>query len=440
MKKITYLLLLSLSLSLALGSCKKDGANADEILKTIPSEAGAVVVADMESIVEGAGCKIKGSAITPGDEVKALLGKASSHDRKIIDDILAGKTGIDPSLAALFYVGSEGYFTGILADPDQFKNYIESRDSLKFENVDGIDIFANVAVKGNRFWYATQPAINPQTVAGFMKLSEKQSFLSTPQAEKMHEIDEDIMGWASISSLLSASGVDFATRTTLMMSLQTIYADPQDIYFTIDFDKGELEASLKVLDSKCKPTRVNFPTAKVDLSTVNSLTGEANLLCAGTISQKLVEQVKKGLGNTVPAAFASFFDAIGCLDGTIAVAADPNSGYYDGVITTNGKNVTSLTDLLGQMQIPVKIDGNILKISKGTVKGSPVANLSPALKGAMFGCVITPNVGNNKKNLAEMKYAAFSLHPEDGSLELKFTLKSDKPKENILLTIIRNAK
>lgn len=440
MRKTSFLLLFAAIIALGFSSCRKDAADADDILKTIPADASAVVVADLESIIEDAGCKIDGSKIIAGEVVKNAIGKADSRDKKTITDILDGKTGIDPSVAALFYSGGYGYFTGMLADPDQFRSYVEQNDSSKFTARDGVDVLGNVAVKGNRFWYALNPTIDARTVSSFTELAEKQSFASQPQAEDLHEISDDVTGWGNIAALMNLANVGFQQRSMLLMSLQTLFEDPQDIVFSLDFDKGKLEASLDVRNSKGKPARVSFPTDKIDLPTVNSIGGNARALVAGAFSEKFISQMKQALDKQGPNMFSAYIAALQCIDGTIAVGYDTDNDSYNAVISTTGKNTASLTDMLTQMGLTMKLDGKYLRTSKGTPGGKPVSELSAPLKGAMFGVVMTPEGSTSMRGLDNIRSMAFTLSPKDGSLRIEVQTLTTRPGENALVTMIGNWK
>jgi hypothetical protein len=126
-----------------------------------------------------------------------------------------------------------------------------------------------------------------------------------------------------------------------------------------------------------------------------------------------------------------------CIDGTIAYAYDPNTGNYNGLITTTGKNTAALTDLLSnELGISVTRDGNYLRATKGTPEGEPVSELSGALKDAMFGAVIAPQNAVSFPTLKNISRIAYTLKPDDGSLEMKIEVKSTNRNENILRTLL----
>lgn len=404
MKATSRLLLLFAAICLlGLSACRNEGACAEDLLKTIPADASAVAIINMEALNE--------------DSISNI--------------------GIEPTVAALFCEGGYNYFTGTLSNPSTFKTYIESLNSIKFSTEDDVDILNNVVVKGNRFWYSFGHRIDAKTVGNFLQLTEKQSFLSQSSAKKLKEVEHDMAGWGNIATILNAADLGFQQRSMTLMGLQTLFDDPQDISFTVDLKEGELECEANILNSKGKPARVSFPTAKINLTSVNSMGGNAGILVAGELPSKFINTLNTALGKIGPNLFSVITSAMQCIDGTIAYAYDPNTGNYNGLITTTGKNTAALTDLLSnEFGISVTRDGNYLRATKGTPEGEPVPELSGALKDAMFGIVIAPQNAVSFPTLKNISRIAYTLKPDDGSLEMKIEVKSTNRNENILRTLL----
>jgi hypothetical protein len=397
------LLLLAAICMICMSSCRNEGACAEDLLKTIPADASAVAIINMEALNE--------------DSISNI--------------------GIEPTVAALFCEGGYNYFTGTLSNPSTFKTYIESLNSIKFSTEDDVDILNNVVVKGNRFWYSFGHRIDSKTVSNFLQLTEKQSFLSQTSAKKLKEVEHDVAGWGNIAAIMNAADMGFQQRSMTLMGLQTLFDDPQDISFIVDVKEGEVECEANILNSKGKPARVSFPTAKVNLSNINNMGGNANILVAGEFPAKFISTLNTALGKIGPNLFTVFTTAMQCIDGTIAVAYDANTGNYNGLITTTGKNTASLTDLLSnELGISLTRDGNYLRAAKGTPEGEPVSELSGELKDAMFGVVIAPQNAVSFPTLKNISRIAYTLKPDDGSLEMKLDVKSTNRNENILRTLL----
>ena len=121
------LMLLCLMVAFApLTSCQKEKtANVEDLLSTVPSSAGMVVGFNLSSLLEKAGCKIDGSSVTPGKEIKESLDAApAGKQNDLIKALLSGETGIDPVGAILFTDAYNTYFTAAIADTEKYSDFI----------------------------------------------------------------------------------------------------------------------------------------------------------------------------------------------------------------------------------------------------------------------------------------------------------------------------
>lgn len=431
------LMLLFAVMATMFASCRKDEADASDLLKTVPSDASAVVVVNVEKILSDAGCKTDGSKIIAGEEVKAALQRASASDRKEMEAIFSGESGIEPSVAVIFMEGGYTYLAGTLASPDDFKAYFEKEKQGKFTNEDGVDVLKNVALQGNRFWVnLAGGSIDGRNVNSFLNLSEKQSALGQPYAKKIMEVEEDMRGWGNISSLLNASGLAFQQRAVAKTSMETIFEEPSDLLFSLDFDKGEIEAKVSLLNGKGKPAKVAFPTDKLNLSTIESLNCDADILFAAAIPRKAIRQIGKSVDSQGASVLGIYLKMLDSIDGTMAVASDSKGSAMEGVVSVTG-NPTDLADFLSKtLNLAVRHEGNTLRFNNGKTTGTPVKTLAEPLKGAMFG----GTVSNYENGPQGMKSVSFGLYPEDGSLQLRIEAATTEPGENALLTILKNQK
>lgn len=431
------LLLLCSVMVLMFASCRKDEADASDLLKTVPSDASAVVVVNVEKLLSDAGCKTDGSRIIAGDDVKAALQRASASDRREIEAIFSGQSGIEPTVAVIFLEGGYTYLAGTLASPDDFKAYFEKENQGKFAAEDGVDVLKNVAVQGNRFWVnLAGGSIDSRNVKSFLDLSEKQSALGQPYAKELMEIEDDMRGWGNISSLLNASGLPFQQRAVAKTSMETIFEDPSDLLFSLDFDKGEIEAKVTLLNGKGKPAKVAFPTDKLDLSTIESLDCDAEILVAAAIPRKAIRQIGKSVDSQGASVLGIYLKMLDSIDGTMAVATDSRRSAMEGVVSVTG-NSTDLADFLSKtLNLSVRHEGNTLRFNSGKTAGTPVKTLATPLKGAMCG----GSMAGYENAPRGMKSLSFGLYPEDGSLQLRIEAVTDTPGENALLTILKNQK
>ena len=180
---------------LLLASCSGDKtADAADILATIPSDASAVAVFNTGAILEKSGCKIDGAAITPSDEATAAVARIRNAEiRKLVQNVLSGKSGVNPSVAVVFRQGYYNYLTGMLSTPADFKAMAEAELGAKFVASEGVETAGNVAVADERFWInLDQHAIDVNDIRHFISLDRQQSFLSNKFADRMSEVKKDV--------------------------------------------------------------------------------------------------------------------------------------------------------------------------------------------------------------------------------------------------------
>lgn len=429
------------AVTLLLPSCSgNDSADATELLATIPSDASLVAVANTAKLLEKAGCKIDGSEITPGPELKSLLNKSTDPaTKRMVETLFSGESGIDPAVSAIYKVGYYTYATGFLADPAKFRQTVEKETNAKFASEDGIDICANYAVSNSRFWVNLgQGSIDAKEIKHFTALDKAQSFLSNDFAEKLCKFDNDIEGWGNINGLVNTADIPFQQRATIQVALQTTFSDPAGVTFSIDFQNGRLLAVANVLNSKGKHAEFQFPTQELDLKTISSLGGTTEGLAAIAIPNKMIQKLTKETSSQSPSMLGMYLQALQGLDGTAAFAFNSGSGL-NGVITTNGANLNALTQFLDGSGINVAKEGNTLRLSKGSVAGpASVDDLAKEMKGAVAGIAVSSpeDLGNLKGSI---KNAVFTLVKEGSGIVLKASVKSNDDKENFLLTLIKNS-
>ncbi|MCH5232039.1 MAG: hypothetical protein J1E78_00265 [Muribaculaceae bacterium] len=429
-------------------SCKKEsGADLSGLLRTIPSSAAGVVGIQLQKIIEDAGCTVKGNEIIPGKEVSSLLDKTSSSDQETARLIFNGSTGIKPDCAVIFIDGTRTFLTFFLYDVNKFIEAVEKDTSGSFSDEgSGVKVCENIALKGNQAWICLSngKSIDPEAIAGYASLSESRSFLKSDLAETILNAKNDISGWCMLNEMLQNS-LSRSEMSMATIASGLLFDDAESVQFSIDFKDGDMEMSGRILNDKGKPSKFLLPTEKVDLKVLQSIGGDCDMLLAFTLTPKLIDKFEK-LGSVLGGSlFGDFKDTFKNIDGTVGVALSNLNGdpKINGVISTKGKASDELIGLITTGLAPVKVDGNQLRFSNGTSTGNAsVADLSEMLKGCWFGVAfdmsgdINPITG--KQIPDSMKSASVRLFPRDGSLELIFNLKSNQPKQNILLTLLNS--
>lgn len=449
MKTRNLWMLLMAVVLLGFNSCKKETVDVTDLLKTVPSSAAGVVVINMEGILEDAGCKIKDHVVTPSDEVKGLIEKSSSSMKDEYMLLFSGDTGIEPKGAVVFYDTNRTFLTVALYDVKKFCDYIEKKTGNSFtEESGGVKVCGQVAVKGSQAWVCmvSHKNIDADAISAYASLGMSQSFLVTPIGEKLLVEEDDIRGWAMINTFANEM-LSRQDRSMFSLGLGFLFEDAESVMFKTDFKKGELEMEAIVLNDNGKPAKYLLPSDKVDVNTLKSLGATCDAMMAFTLNSKLIkkfEQLGSAFGGVL---FGNLGEMFKNVDGTVGIVSSGNGvgESINGVVSTKGEVSKSLKDLISNEMGAVKEDGKYLRFSKGDVKGSlSVEDCANELKGCCLGFVLDPSgfqsVGYGDAAPTGLKEVVFKLNPESGGLEVEIDVKTTDPKENALLTILRNSK
>lgn len=433
--RLSWLAAFFLPFALLLPSCSSDkAADAEELIATVPNDASLVAVVNVGTVLEKAGCTVDGQNITAGKEASAAVAKIKDpHVRDLANAILSGKSGIDPSVIAVFRQGYYTYLTGVAADPAKFKECFAGQTGSGFKADGDVETAANVALSGNRFWVNVgQHAVDPNDIRHFKSLDKTQSFLENKQSEQLCKVDRDIKGWANITGILNSADIPFQQRATVQVALQTLFEDPSAVLFSASAEKGAFAAEASVLNSKGNTARYLLPTEKLDIKTIESIGGTTDALMAVSVPHKLIEKLTKEAESKSVSMLGIYLKMLGGIDGTAAFAYCEN-GDYRAVISTNGTDMSAVSDFLSQGGATVTIDGKKLRVSKGSMAGAklPVAELAPAFKGAVAGVA----VGNFGKNEGP-KAGSLMLVSENGGIVFKIKAEMADKNENALLQIL----
>ena len=449
MRKLTLLPVILVALLLGFNSCKKDTVDVTELLTTVPSSAGGVVVLNLEGILEDAGCKIKNHAITPSKELMELINsKATSTDKQDFMFLLEGGSGIEPKGAVIFYDANRTYVTCALYDVDKFIKFVEEKNGGSFtDEGSGVKVNGQVAVKGSQAWVSlnNRRNIDPGAIANYASLSPSQSFLVTPNGEKLLTEEDDIRGWAMINTFVNEI-LNRSERSMFTLGLGFLFEDAESVRFKMDFKNGEMEAEALVLNDKGKPAKYLLPSDKVDVNTLKTLGENCDAMMALTVNPKLIKKFDQVLSAFGGSLFGNLNDMFKNVDGTVGFASGVNSNdAVNGVITTKGDVSKDLKDLITNQIAPVSQDGKYLRFSKGNVDGHlKISEAADELKGCCLGIITDAsglnNVGYSEAAPTGMQTIVFKFNPESGGIEMELEIKTSNPKENALLTLIKNTK
>lgn len=435
------LLLIGMLFLVILTGCKEDTAAVSELLSTVPSSAGGVMVIDLERLVKATGSKVDDHKIIPGKELQECINNYGK-DLNDLKGFLAGDSGIDPKAAVMFYDSGRAYITFLLYDENKFINYVETNESGHFqETASGVKLLGNTAVKGTQAWICVSNGrrVDDEGVASYSKLKDSQSFLVTPMGEKLLVEESDIRGWGLLGTYYDEM---FGSSQRMMMGVATglLFQDGESLSFQIDFKKGKFELKARVLNDKYKPAKYLLPMEKVDVATLKGLGESCNAMMAFTLTPELVGKFEK-LGTTLGGAlFGNLSVMLKNVDGTVGLAASTDNDIT-GLITTKGEVSQDLKNFVSQTFGAVSEDGKYLKFTKGTVTGDlSVAECAESLKGSCLGLVMNSNFGSSMKGyagLSAFKCIVIKLVPVSGSLEFEVDGLTADSKENSLITFIK---
>ena len=373
------------------------------------------------------------------DAGKWLSQVKDAEGRAGVEAFLNGESGVEPTALVFFAEGYSNYLTGMAADPAKFKAYVKKVCNAEFSASEGVEIAAAggnaVALKGNQFWISlSRGSIEAKDINHFVTLSESQSFLANSYSSELTVIGKDVQGWGDIAGLMNTGGVDFRQRAMLQMVMQTIFEDAADFCFSLEFSKGELAAAAQVLNSKGKPAKYILPAQKIDEKTLQGIGGKADMLAALSIPGKLVEKLRKDLGDKVP-----YLDALSALDGTAGVATGADGRDVKGVLTTKGDGNGQLLSLLSMMDLTATSEGRLVKIAKGNVTGrGDVSAMASDLKGSLLGvCSYTEAFGSASAKAAAFPYFCFRMAEQGGGVECSFKVRTSEPDVNSFITLLK---
>lgn len=402
-------------------SCSKDaGADARDLLATVPSDASGVAIIDVEEILDKLGCKVSKTEITLSPELaKAYQSKNPEKNAKD-GETTTIDLGVAPTSIVMFFA-ERPFMTGVIDDPAKFKEYIEKEQKGTFKEEQGVNVLDDMAYVGNQFWISMTGSINPERILQFTKLGKEQSYLSNELSETLLKMDHDVAALASIDAILNNTGHQ---RNGLRLAITSVFEDATWIGLDGEFDKNELDMSISVYGSNQKPSKFLLPFEKIDVATVRQLGGKADMVFAAGVPSALIKKVLD-----VFSAFGGGFpkditDALGNIDGTMAFATSMSGSGAKGIVTTDGKAGPTLLEMLSnQSGMTVTRDGKYLRLQSGTSCGNiiNIENAASEFKGAYFGLMASgKTIGQG------VKETVFTAKPDNGSLEFDFKITFDK--------------
>lgn len=426
MKKLLACLMPALLLVLA--SCSKGSNNdAESLLHSVPADASAVVLFNLDHTVKSLGGKVDGGNIVLPDDLKKTIFESEAlkpKEKKILQEICDGETGVAIS-SLIFFSAARDYFTGLLDYPDKFVSYVSEKTGIAPVDEGDAKVIGRVAVIGNQFWISPTGTPDAEQLRYYLKLSDSQSFSSSDAAASLHE-SEDILSFVTnVNTALSL--VPQAGYVRLASSM--IFEDMKFLSGSVDLKDKALVASALVLNSKLQPAKLLIPVEKIDPSVIKSFGSGAAAYFAAGIPKKLTKKISDVASSMMSGNAASFIDVLQAIDGTVAVRVDANADNAELKIQTTGKNFSQLSTVLQNLLgLSVSRDGDTLTAVRGTLEFS--GNITPEkaadmLKGAWIGMVSDGFAVRDVTSVAKLSVEKNSLRLDfeaDGGLDALITV------------------
>lgn len=453
-KPALSLLLLAAVLLLTLGaSCSKEsGADARELLGTVPADAGTVMVTDAVRLLEKSGCGITDGKVERSPEMASAIGTISEPStRRNVEMLLSGEAGITPGALVMFAEGHDRFLTFMVDDPEKFKAYAEKTTGGKFTEEAGVSLCGPFALKSSQAWVrdGSGSDISGSMIARFSNLSENQSFLSNSYAEKMLEMRSDIQAWTDLNAMINLTQSSFQQRAQTQLLLSSLMTDAAFATFTVNFEKDHIAITSTVLNSKGETAKCNFDTSKIDVATVGKLSGKADMLFAVDISAGLRRQIQQLLASFSGGVGGMYSEMLRPLDGTAAVSMTGADGEpsVQAVVSVDDKEpLAELNSMLSQFG-SVRREGKFIFIDKkgatAAVGSADIKEFAPMLKGAWFGVVASGNAWKPKEGgTSPFSVIAGGIYPMRGGLEarVKVTVANGSAPLPALLKLISGEK
>lgn len=443
--KHTTLVCISIIMMLSFASCKEEPVDMTGLLSTVPASTSGVVCIDLQSILKDLGCKINGKKIEAGKELSKIISSMEENEKSFVLKMFDGYSGISPECTVIFYDSNRCFLTVSLADVEGFCSFIENETGSTFSDAgNGVRLCANVAVKGAQAWLciSSNKRIDADAIVAYSSLKRSQSFLNTGMASRFTDTDDAITGWGSINTILSGI-MDRGNLSMLNIGLNLFFEESSDLCFSVNFEKGKLEAEAILLNESGKPAKYLLPSEKINISTIENLGESCDALFAMTVTPKLVDKIEKIVSTFSP----SFSGLLKNVDGTVSVIfSNPLSGGFGnikGVIPTKGEVSQELKNFVTTGIAPVTDDGKYLTFSKGEVSGKlSVKECASFIKGSCLGFVadlesLTILDDGIPSTVAQFSNIAFTMSPESGGIEFEIILTGSNQNENILLTCLK---
>ncbi len=433
MKRIAYLLVVMVAIMTA--GCR-NSADMETLLEKVPSDADLVIGLNVESLVKKSGLKNKKDALPAG--FSTLL-KNAGKEKEMWEALLKGETGLSYTAAVYFSKGGEEWLTCLVEDEKATNEWLNKGD-----------LSERAVIESGILWLSSRTK-NPGKVNEYMNLEKEGSILTVKGASGMEKMERDIEIYGNIEGLLNGSGMSFRELTELRLMLASLFNDARYLRGGIEFDKGEMEGELTVLNTEAKAATLSIEASKLTKDFLSSISGQYDLLAGFSFSEKSVNKVlgqyasilsRGGYGNLIEG-----FSGTMCMGMNVATfeREKGNRGLSIVMQFKDGKSASKASEgirnfLGGPFEISAQGKNVIIgtNLPAGSSTPTMVDDLSGSSIGLTFDCSLMGK-GKDVEFLKSWKSMTVKGIPENKSLKIEFTMKSNDSNENSLQTLIKTA-
>lgn len=427
-----------------MASCQKS-RDVEKILETVPSTTGVVVAADLETLLQKAGCD---KGISP--DMNKIISDMNKDDARVARGLLDGKAGVAPAAIAVFEDSGDAIATFYLDDEKKFMEFFRS-DAGNWTKENGGYLASNhkMAIYKGQAWIFSRNG-SMTRVKQFYDMGEKHSVLSLNCAERLTS-DKDMSMLLNINKLINLANMPISESAQLRMAISTLFDNARYVVGTLELNKGEAEADFSVLNEDFKPASSTLELSALSKSELANFPGDASLIFGAALSKGAVERLSAQMSSLhLPADLTQMFAHV---DGTILIGMSPQAfqtyseGKGMGIMLTfdSAENAGKWADSLRAMgggEATVTLNGKALYMSMDMPGGQLSSALVDALEGAGVGVAFSPAAMASAVNNPEMtmwKAASVTLEKDKNGMEVSAKIKSADSNANILATIIRYA-
>lgn len=500
MKKSGFLSAVACGVMLMLTGCGADaGDKISSLLETVPDDAVLVATVNGDALLNDLDAKKDGDTWTFCSEVEDLCSaveSAAGMKKDELLDLISADYGVDMAAFVLFATEFDDdtlYFTGYLTDAEKFKDAVkELDDDARFRKKNDLEVYENIAIKGNRFWFASVRLDNDtrkddwvddymrdrskdarKAINKLMELESEKSFMATEYGKEMSKVEKDVYAIMDIDGWLTAMSRHESEFADAKVMMSMVFDDARYFTLTGDLQEDRISFVADVLNKEYAPAKYLIPMEAIDANAMKAIGGDPTCVVAYGISEQIMSESMAILRRVDPSMFrdpevAPILNLIGAIEGTMAAGADLSKldgtpqtvseisavatvSFKDSQSALNAKNYAYTipvsrwdsvpTSILEHVGITCTNSGKQLNFSYGKPMTGGTASLASELEGKLAGAVIDFTKLNKVlytgfPAMKEIKKLEFFALDKEGGISYEINLYLGDAEKNAAKTIV----